>query len=238
VWAEVVGAYSDPRGVTDRLDRVGIELVPDDREVAITAGRVYRAYRAGGGTRRRILPDFLIGAHAMVLADRLLTRDRGFYRTQFSRLSITGREPDRRGVASSSLGPELSAVISLLIYLLTAARSVHRGGTVQAPSVRAAGRAPLSIGMAASSRSVPALRALLGACTSSIPTVAPTAARRLSRAREADPKDAQILAAAIAADCRWLLTFNVRDYQTERIRVSQPGPFLEDLRAMLLAYDS
>jgi hypothetical protein len=89
VWAEVVGAYSDSRGVTDRLDRLGIELVPDDREVAIAAGRVYRAYRVGGGTRRRILPDFLIGAHAMVLADRLLTRDRGFYRAQFSRLSIT-----------------------------------------------------------------------------------------------------------------------------------------------------
>jgi hypothetical protein len=88
VWAEVVGAYSDPHGVTDRLDRLGIELVPDDREVAIAAGRVYRAYRVGGGTRRRILPDFLIGAHAMVLADRLLTRDRGFYRAQFSMLGI------------------------------------------------------------------------------------------------------------------------------------------------------
>lgn len=88
VWAEVVGAYSDARAVTDRLERIGIELVPDDREVAVTAGRVYRAYRVGGGTRRRILPDFLIGAHALVLADRLLTRDRGFYGSQFSRLKI------------------------------------------------------------------------------------------------------------------------------------------------------
>lgn len=85
---------------------------------------------------------------------------------------------------------------------------------------------------------LPALRALLDACTSAIPMVAPAAARRLSRAGEADPKDAPILAAAIAADCRWLLTFNVRDYQTERIRVSQPGPFLEELRATLLAYGS
>lgn len=82
---------------------------------------------------------------------------------------------------------------------------------------------------------LPALRALLDACTTSVPMAAPAAARRLSRAGEADPKDAPILAAAIAADCRWLLTFNVRDYRTERIRVSQPGPFVQELRAMLLA---
>jgi predicted nucleic acid-binding protein len=85
---------------------------------------------------------------------------------------------------------------------------------------------------------LPAFRTLCDACTSPIPMATQAAARRLSRAREADPKDAPILAAAIAADCRWLLTFNVRDYRTERIRVSQPGPFLEELRAMLLAQGS
>lgn len=88
VWAEVIGAHDEPRNVTTKLDRLGLELVPDDREVAIAAGRVYRAYRRSGGTRRRILPDFLIGAHAQIHADRLLTRDRGFYRSSFSRLTI------------------------------------------------------------------------------------------------------------------------------------------------------
>lgn len=88
VWAEVIGAYEDARPVSERLDQLAIELVPDDREVAVAAGRVYRAYRVAGGTRRRILPDFLIGAHALVHADRLLTRDRGFYRVHFSRLTI------------------------------------------------------------------------------------------------------------------------------------------------------
>lgn len=88
VWAEVIGAYSDPKAAAARLDRLGLELIADDREVATAAGRVYRAYRRSGGTRRRILPDFLIGAHALVHADRLLTRDRGFYRSHFARLAI------------------------------------------------------------------------------------------------------------------------------------------------------
>ena len=94
VCAEIAG-YFPSRSVTRQaLDEMSIEFSPLTVEAALEAGVAWKAYRARGGTRNRVAADFLVGAHALCQADRLLTRDRGFYRAYFKRRSII--DPSQR----------------------------------------------------------------------------------------------------------------------------------------------
>jgi predicted nucleic acid-binding protein len=67
---------------------LGIEFDPITAPTALAAAAAWKSYRARGGKRQRVVADFLIGAHALTQSDRLLTRDRGFYRAYFSRLRV------------------------------------------------------------------------------------------------------------------------------------------------------
>ena len=55
---------------------------------ALRAGEMQRRYRQRGGNRSRTVADFLIGAHAMMQCDALITSDAGFYRDYFKGLRI------------------------------------------------------------------------------------------------------------------------------------------------------
>ncbi len=80
--------FGDAGGFRDAMNKLPVSFSPMTEEAAIKAAEAWRRYRAGGGPRDRIAADFLIGAHALVAADRLLTRDCGFYRRYFTALRV------------------------------------------------------------------------------------------------------------------------------------------------------
>lgn len=73
----------EPFALQARLSRENIPW-----EACYEAGRAHVSYRQRGGLKERTLPDFLIGAHAVVKGHRLLTRDARRYRTYFPNLEI------------------------------------------------------------------------------------------------------------------------------------------------------
>ncbi len=83
VYAELVPQFKK-RPLLDRtLEVLNISISSLDRDVAFLAGEKWGLYKEKGGKRDRIITDFLIGAHALVKANRFLTRDRGFYKSYF-----------------------------------------------------------------------------------------------------------------------------------------------------------
>ena len=88
VWAEATGFFPDTASARDAMETAGVDFEPLTIETALAAGAAWAEYRRAGGSRKRMIADFLIGAHALSAADRLLTRDRGFYRTYFSGLQV------------------------------------------------------------------------------------------------------------------------------------------------------
>jgi predicted nucleic acid-binding protein len=70
------------------------------------AGKAFQRYRSAGGTRTRVLPDFFLGAHAVVSDCVLITRDAARYRTYFSGDYVDRPELSRSAVALREPRPQ------------------------------------------------------------------------------------------------------------------------------------
>lgn len=88
VVAELGRYFADEQDLRDFLAACQIDHDPLSMESALEAARIMRSYARNKGPRERVAPDFLIGAHALVQADALLTTDAGFFRHYFEGLNV------------------------------------------------------------------------------------------------------------------------------------------------------
>jgi predicted nucleic acid-binding protein len=88
VLAEIRPAFSNDE-IEEFLDDWNIVFEPSSRESSLLAGAMFQVYlKRRRAASRRVVADFLIGAHALLTCDRLLARDRGYYRDYFAGLRI------------------------------------------------------------------------------------------------------------------------------------------------------
>ena len=96
VIAELSRGYETLAGLQSKLSVLDLGILPLDDVSGFLAGKRFQEFRRSRSSAEtaRVLPDFLIGAHALTLEVPLLTRDPRLYRRYFPELSLITPETD------------------------------------------------------------------------------------------------------------------------------------------------
>lgn len=88
IYAELSVRYTRIEDLDAMVAQTSATVEPIPRAGLFLAGKIFQQYRAAGGTRTGVLPDFFIGAHAATAGTPLITRDPRRYRTYFPSLTL------------------------------------------------------------------------------------------------------------------------------------------------------
>jgi hypothetical protein len=83
IYAELSVGYARIEELDEMIRRAGVVSAAIPRSALFLAGKAFRRYRSAGGIRTGVLPDFFLGAHAVISDCVLITRDAARYRTYF-----------------------------------------------------------------------------------------------------------------------------------------------------------
>jgi predicted nucleic acid-binding protein len=112
VYTELAAGFANQYETEQLLNELGVQLEDFAPRALVLAGKAWHTYTRRRGRqvqcpqcgqrmdvvclscrspilwRQHVISDFLIGAHAVVQADVLMTRDRGYYRAYFPELRL------------------------------------------------------------------------------------------------------------------------------------------------------
>ena len=93
IYSELSLAFSTFEALDKTVEELGLALVEVPRPALFLAGKAFARYRRQGGSKNKVLVDFLIGAHAAVSRYSLLTRDTRRYSSYFADLTLIAPNP-------------------------------------------------------------------------------------------------------------------------------------------------
>ena len=89
VLAEIAAKIEPVEDLLDALAELRVNFSGTSEQAALRAGIMQRRFRERGGRRNeRMVSDFIVGAHALLQCNALITRDQGFFRDYFKGLKI------------------------------------------------------------------------------------------------------------------------------------------------------
>ncbi len=88
IYSELSLTFSTVEALDQTIEDLGLVLIKLPRPALFLAGKAFVRYRRQGGTKRNVLGDFFIGAHAAVSGHPVLTRDTRRYTAYFPGVTL------------------------------------------------------------------------------------------------------------------------------------------------------